>query len=374
MNDFSRNKHFLEKISSNLKFLNHFQSEWKRHVTTVHQTKNLYEVDYNQLYDFLKMNQEEANEIRAERLAKTHDPLALMANSKNPYNFLNGHIVVQGIANQNANQNENDNVVVAQAKGNGNGNNGDIDEIEKDNANCILMANLQQASTSAQKKQQSLYNGKVLLDKHDPLTVYDLEETLQLAQESRLKMKQLNKEIKPANYAKINKLLEVFVSQKAKSQEELYFSNTFKMTSVSNTVSKPILIHDEEFSDNASSPSVARKFLNEVQKILKDEIAPIVNQVDVRVQNFKIQFLKEAAKFVRDFKSLIKEADESFDKNKILEHENERLLRAVVSQDIMSIVQNNSVVDTSNLQTELDRTKEKLETCIIKKEKEYAIL
>ncbi|GKE78058.1 hypothetical protein Tco_1544178 [Tanacetum coccineum] len=50
----------------------------------------------------------------------------------------------------------------------------------------------------AQKKQQILYNGKVLLDKHDPPAVYDLEETLQLAQESRLKMKQLNKEIKPA--------------------------------------------------------------------------------------------------------------------------------------------------------------------------------
>ncbi|GJS13692.1 hypothetical protein Tco_0408164 [Tanacetum coccineum] len=37
----------------------------------------------------------------------------------------------------------------------------------------------------AQKKQQSLYNGKVLLEKHDPLAVYDLEKTLQLAQESR---------------------------------------------------------------------------------------------------------------------------------------------------------------------------------------------
>ncbi|GJS70659.1 hypothetical protein Tco_0703500 [Tanacetum coccineum] len=40
----------------------------------------------------------------------------------------------------------------------------------------------------------------------------------------------------------------------------------------------------------------------------------------------------------------------------------------------MSIVQSNSVVDTSNLQTELDRTKEKLETSIIKKEKEYVVL
>ncbi|GKA58729.1 hypothetical protein Tco_0758042 [Tanacetum coccineum] len=35
----------------------------------------------------------------------------------------------------------------------------------------------------AQQKQQSLYNGKVLLEKHDPPAVYDSEETLQLAQE-----------------------------------------------------------------------------------------------------------------------------------------------------------------------------------------------
>ncbi|GKE14532.1 retrovirus-related pol polyprotein from transposon TNT 1-94, partial [Tanacetum coccineum] len=97
-------------------------------------------------------------------------------------------------------------------------------------------------------------------------------------------------------------------------------------------------------------------------------------QVDARVQNFEIQFLKEAAKFVRDFKSLINEADESLAKHKALEFEIERLLRAVVSLDIMSIVQNNSVVDTSNLQTELERTKEQFENCIIKKENEYAKL
>ncbi|GJS95980.1 hypothetical protein Tco_0802948 [Tanacetum coccineum] len=54
----------------------------------------------------------------------------------------------------------------------------------------------------AQRKQQSLYNGNVLLEKHDPPVVHDSEETLQLAQESRQKMKQLNKEIKPANYTK----------------------------------------------------------------------------------------------------------------------------------------------------------------------------
>nr|GEV46846.1 hypothetical protein [Tanacetum cinerariifolium] len=103
-------------------------------------------------------------------------------------------------------------------------------------------------------------------------------------------------------------------------------------------------------------------------------IFPIVNQVDARVQNFEIQFLKEAAKFVGDFKYLEKEADESLAKHKALELEIERLLRAVVSQDIMSVVQKTSVADTLNLQTKLERTKERFENCIIKKENEYAKL
>ncbi|GJU68934.1 retrovirus-related pol polyprotein from transposon TNT 1-94 [Tanacetum coccineum] len=220
----------------------------------------------------------------------------------------------------------------------------------------------------AQQKQQSLYNGEVLFEKHDPPDVHDSEETLQLALLKR-------------------------------SQEEVYVVNTSKTATVSKSISKP----NEEFLDDTTL-SVARKFLNEVKstivtlqrvvkhrmtldthnwsssahqeihKILKEEIFPIINQVDSRLQNFEIQFLKEAAKFVRDFKSLAKEADESLAKHKTLELEIERLLRAVVSQDIMSIVQNPSVVDSSNLQTELDRTKERLENCIIKKENEYAKL
>nr|GEY76099.1 hypothetical protein [Tanacetum cinerariifolium] len=225
----------------------------------------------------------------------------------------------------------------------------------------------------AKQKQQSLYNGKVLLEKHDPPFVHDSEKTLQLAQER------------------------VFVSQMAKSREELYFSNTSKMANVF----EPISIPNEEFLDDYT-PTVAQKILNEVKstivtlqhvvkhritldthnwsssshqelhKILKDEIFPIVNQVDARVQNFEIQFLKEAAKFVRDFKSLAKEYNESLAKHKALELEIERLLREVVSQDIMSVVQNNSVGDTSNLHTELERTKERFENYIIKKENEYA--
>nr|GEV04852.1 hypothetical protein [Tanacetum cinerariifolium] len=91
MNDLKRNKHFPEKIGSNLKFLNNLQPEWSQHVTIVHQTKDLHTADYTQLYDFLKYNQKEADELKVERLVKTQDPLALMANSNNPYAFLAPH-------------------------------------------------------------------------------------------------------------------------------------------------------------------------------------------------------------------------------------------------------------------------------------------
>nr|GFC14763.1 hypothetical protein [Tanacetum cinerariifolium] len=50
-------------------------------------TKDLHTTDYTQLYDFLKYNKKDVNELKAERLAKTQDPLALMANSNNPYAF-----------------------------------------------------------------------------------------------------------------------------------------------------------------------------------------------------------------------------------------------------------------------------------------------
>nr|GEU71521.1 hypothetical protein [Tanacetum cinerariifolium] len=471
--------------------------------------------------------QKEVDELKAERLAKTHDPLALMATSNNPYNFvvphqdqpsfnqnymqqpipnpediidpttsmnmtlapmakafklnystptnnnqrislnprnLNGYNAIQNVKNQNGKGN----LVVERAKGNVTGHNGnqircyncrgkeeavihlqaeefdlmaataDLDEIEEVNANCILMANLQQASTLgtqtnkapvydsdgsaevhnyencddneifnmftqeeqytvllepipephqvphndnnvisevtsieqsgetveqhpanveetralfdslyqnlaikvekvntvnrklketnaelttelarfknqekcfeiSQEKydklercyQKSVYQEQCLSKKINALhlssVVHDYEETLQLAQESRQKMKQLNKEIKPAKYTKINHLSGVFVSQTAKSCEELYFSNAFKTANVS----KPISIPNEEFS-NDTTPSVARKFLNE-----------------------------EVAKIVGDFKSLAKEADESLAKHKALELEIKRLLRAV---------------------------------------------
>nr|GEX99531.1 hypothetical protein [Tanacetum cinerariifolium] len=174
MNDLKRNKHFPEKIASNLKFLNNLQAEWSRHVTIVHQNKDLHTADYTQLYDFLKYNKKEVDELKVERLVKTQDPLALLANSNNPYVFLAPH-QDQSSFNQNYLQqpmpNPEDitdpttamNMQIAQPGINMGQDRQmqmigeeydlmaasvDLDEIEEVNVNCILMANLQQASTS----------------------------------------------------------------------------------------------------------------------------------------------------------------------------------------------------------------------------------
>nr|GEV08660.1 hypothetical protein [Tanacetum cinerariifolium] len=53
--------------------------EWQRFVTLVKQSQELKTVSYHKLYDILKQHQNEVNEIRAERLARTANPLALVA-------------------------------------------------------------------------------------------------------------------------------------------------------------------------------------------------------------------------------------------------------------------------------------------------------
>nr|GFA30505.1 Gag-Pol polyprotein [Tanacetum cinerariifolium] len=109
MNDLKRNKHFPEKITSNLKFLNNLQLEWSRHVTIIHQTKDLHTADYTQLYDFQKYNHKEnfKNQV-AQNLR--------VQNIRNQ----NGLIGVPG----NGNQNVNGNLVAVHAEGNATGQNG----------------------------------------------------------------------------------------------------------------------------------------------------------------------------------------------------------------------------------------------------------
>nr|GEX54396.1 ribonuclease H-like domain-containing protein [Tanacetum cinerariifolium] len=292
----------------------------------------------------------EVDDLRAERLAETQDPLALMETSNNPYNFPVFHQDQPSIRIANQNSNGNGNVVATLAKGNVTRNNvnqircyncrelghfdknctvrprrrdvaylqtqlliaqkeeagiqlraeefdlmaavADLDEIKEVNANCILMANLQQASTSGtQTDKAPVYDSDGSAEVHNYDNCYD------------------------------NEIFNMFI------QEEQY-------TELLKPIPKP---HQVPQNDN--------NFIYELFSF--EQSGKTVEQHPANVE--------ETPKFVRDFKSLAKEADESLAKHKALELEIKRLLRAVVSQDIMSVMQNNSVVDSSNLQTELER-------------------
>ncbi|GJX35107.1 hypothetical protein Tco_0246664 [Tanacetum coccineum] len=67
----------------NTKFVNHLQPEWSRFVTAAKQAKDLHEVNFDQLYDFLKHNEKDAKEVQ-EMQQRFPDPLALVANTYNP--------------------------------------------------------------------------------------------------------------------------------------------------------------------------------------------------------------------------------------------------------------------------------------------------
>nr|GEU40496.1 putative reverse transcriptase domain, ribonuclease H-like domain protein [Tanacetum cinerariifolium] len=551
-----------EKKANNLKFLNNLQPEWSRHVTIVHQTKDLHTADYTQLYDFLKYNQKECFTKINHHSIKNYmqqpmpnpeditDPttamnmaLALMAKafklnystptnnnqriSSNPRNRqiaqpglnignLNRCNDVQNVRNQircyncrgvghfarnctlgprrrdtaylqtqlliaqkeeaeSQLQAEEFDFMVAAA---------DLDEIEEVNANCILMANLQQASTSCtqidkapvydsdgsaevhnyedcydneifnmftQEEQytellepilephqvshndnnvisevSSMEQSRGIVEQHpanveetcvlyDSLynnlaievekvnTVNHLHKQLLVEKSTVFSLLEEKKKLKSDFKIREDKLLDKQIQLEKKIKEldnilvktgqsiqtiymlspkpdsfyhteqkmALGYQNPFYLKQAQQKQQSlydgkvlfkkhdPPVVHDSEETLQLAQENThnwSSSTHQELHKIVKDESFHVVNQVEARVQNFEIQILKEAAKFVGDFKSLAKEADESLAKHKALELEIQRLLRAVVSQDIMSVVQNNSIGETSNLQTELEHT------------------
>nr|GEW58680.1 Gag-Pol polyprotein [Tanacetum cinerariifolium] len=73
----------------NIQFLLQLQPEWQRFVTLVKQSQELKTVSYHKLYDILKQHQNEVNEIRAERIARVANPLALVAQQQPVYHSQN---------------------------------------------------------------------------------------------------------------------------------------------------------------------------------------------------------------------------------------------------------------------------------------------
>nr|GEV49780.1 retrovirus-related Pol polyprotein from transposon TNT 1-94 [Tanacetum cinerariifolium] len=310
----------------------------------------------------------------------------------------------------------------------------DLDEIEEVNANCILMANLQKASTlCTQTDKAPVYDSDGSAEVHNHENCYDNEIFNMFTQEKQYtellkpilephqvpqnnnnvisevtsmeqsggtveqhptnvketrvlydslyhnlaieveKVNTVNRKVRETNaelttelagYKNEEKYFEIS-QEKYDKLERCYQKFVYQEQCLSTKINALYL--SSEFSDDTTL-SVARNFLNEVKstivtlqrvvkqimtldtynwsssahqelhKIVKDEIFPIVNQVDARVKNFEIQFLKEATKFVGDFKSLAKEVDESLAKHKALELEIERLLRARILYLLCKII------------------------------------
>nr|GFB21125.1 hypothetical protein [Tanacetum cinerariifolium] len=287
---------------------------------------------------------------------------------------------------------------------------GDLDKIEEVNANCILMANLQQASTSAKVQlNDNCYDNEIfnkftqeeqytdLLepipesqlvpqnDNHDTFVTSSMvqsggtiktsfspneetrahQETVyrnlvdQVAQEVDLeaRIKDLENILfkrdqtiqtmhmfnpKPDSFYHSNQKMALgypnssYLKKGQLKQQSSYNGNLLleehdppavSLVTLQRVVKQKMTLEVHNWSSSAHK---------EVHRIISHKIDPIINQVDARVQNFKIQFLQEAAKFVRDFKSLTKEADESLDKQKSLELEIERLLKENVSFDTVT--------------------------------------
>nr|GEV81833.1 hypothetical protein [Tanacetum cinerariifolium] len=400
----AKNKHFPEKIANNLMFLNNLQPEWSRHVTIVHQTKDLHTVDYTQLYDFLKYNQKEVDELKAERLAKTQDPLALMETSKNPYAFpaphqdqpsFNQNYMQQPMSNpediidpttvmnmalalmakvfklnystptnnnhrissnphnrqiaqpgMNMGQDRQMQMVggcleynsefkssESRAEGNAAGHNGN--QIRCYNCrgvgyfvrNCMVKprrrdaAYLQTRLLIAQKEEAGI---QLQAEEFDPMAIAaDLDE-----------IEEVN-----ANCILMANLQQASTSDTQTDKAPVY--NTDRSAGVHN--------YNDSYDND-----IFNMFTQEEQYTELLEPIPESHQVP---QNDNDVISEEAVKFVGDFKSLAKEAGESLAKHEELELEIECLLRAVISRDIISVVQNNSIGNTSNLQTELEQCK-----------------
>ncbi|GJW82135.1 hypothetical protein Tco_0146110 [Tanacetum coccineum] len=88
MKEMVRNKLKVDNLQVNVQFLQQLQPEWSKFVTIVKQANNLDNVSYHTLFDILKQHQNKVNEIRAERIARNVNPLALVAATQNyPYEY-----------------------------------------------------------------------------------------------------------------------------------------------------------------------------------------------------------------------------------------------------------------------------------------------
>nr|GEW92657.1 hypothetical protein [Tanacetum cinerariifolium] len=349
MNDFKRNKHFPKKIAN-----------------------------YTQSYDFLKYNQKEVDELRAERLAKTQDPLALMANSNNPFNYLmfnpelpsSSTFIQQPLPNNNYNPQPSFNQNYMQQPM---PNSKDItNPTAAINMALVLMAKAFKLNYSIPTND----NQRILSNPRNR-QIAQLEN--QVVQNPGVQnVANQNGVIVVPGIANQNGNGNVVVARaegngNGNNQNQVRCYNCRRLGHLARNCTVRPRGRDATYLQ--TQLLIAQKEEARIQLQAKEydlmAVAADLDEIEeVNANCILMAKLQQAATSdthtdkasIYDSdgiaKSVAKEADESISMHKALELEIERLLRVVVRQDIMYVVQNNSVVDTSNLQTELERTKE----------------
>ncbi|GKC49887.1 hypothetical protein Tco_1072632 [Tanacetum coccineum] len=183
--------------------------------------------------------------------------------------------------------------------------------------------------SQARRKQPVLYNGHVLIDKHNPVSVCDFEETLILAEESRLKMleKQTVLNTKHIDFSKLNELYEYFVPQTQLSAEQLFWSS---IQSPPENVSKPKVFPKKlpSTSQVLKNLNNARELLSKFDECIKRRTTLSPHQIGSWEQSdIKCAFKKDVIPFFENLKETFK----LFEKIQKIEDENVSLAFLVSS-------------------------------------------
>ena len=166
---------------------------------------------------------------------------------------------------------------------------------------------------------------------------------MELIDESINKMKQKNPDLKSIDYAKLNKLSGITFVPPNTVPDFPKIKKFSKLVSKSVVASKSLSKIEQMSSSNTFNTSEARGHLDDLKrrigelktdlesktklneinwnstvhlqlkKILENEFAPQINNIQARIIHFENAFLTETADFVKDHTSLIKQANESLE-------------------------------------------------------------